>query len=173
MTDTVNLYERRRTSRSWWIAPPLARKSSSPKQASQRPSWRRVGRLGESAGLARTCLESPTLPMISTGPCRPSCRNISSRSRAAADRHDGVGDCRQADDRDAPLRSTDRRGDTRARVRDSPDHRKPCGARRRAAASSQRSIRSADNRPGIPGGHGCRHAGRLMCPYGVATPGLA
>jgi prevent-host-death family protein len=35
----------------------------------------------------RTCSESPTLPMISTGLCRPSCRSISSRIRAAADRH--------------------------------------------------------------------------------------
>ena len=41
----------------------------------------------KNAGLGRTCSESPTLPTISTGPCRPKYKSISSRIRAAADRH--------------------------------------------------------------------------------------
>jgi antitoxin (DNA-binding transcriptional repressor) of toxin-antitoxin stability system len=84
MTDTINIYDAK-TNLSKLVDRAAAGEEIVIAKAGK-PSWCRTG-LEKSAGLGRTCSESPTLPMISTGPCRPSCRSISSRIRAAADRH--------------------------------------------------------------------------------------
>jgi len=87
MTDPFNLYDAKTNLSNWWTAPPPARRSSSPKQASRKPSWFPISRPGKAAVLGRTCLVSRTLPMISTDLCHLKYRNISSRIGAAADRH--------------------------------------------------------------------------------------
>jgi hypothetical protein len=76
MADTVNLSAAGRTFPSWWTVPPPARRrhcQAESKAGSVFPAP------SKSAGLSGTCSQSSTSPTISTGPCRPSCRSISSR----------------------------------------------------------------------------------------------
>ncbi len=87
MTDTVNLYDAK-TNLSKLVERAAAgeeiiiAKAGKPKAKLvpyQPPR--------KSADLGKTYSQSRTLPMISTSPCRPSSRSISSRVRAVADRH--------------------------------------------------------------------------------------
>jgi prevent-host-death family protein len=81
MTDTVNIYDAK-TNLSKLVDRAAAGEEIVIANAGKpKAKLVRISRPGKSAGLGRTCSALPTLPTISTGPSRPSCRTISSRFR--------------------------------------------------------------------------------------------
>src|SRR6516162_5334266 len=79
---------RRRTCRSWSTALPPAKRSSSLRRASQKPSWFRISRPEKSAAVDRICWESLISPKISMLLCRRRYRStLSSSVRLLLDTH--------------------------------------------------------------------------------------
>jgi prevent-host-death family protein len=86
MTDTVNLYEAK-TNLSKLVDRAAAGEEIIIAKAGKPKAKLVPYRTGKSADSGTIFWGSPTLPMISTHLCRPSCRNISNSTCAAADRH--------------------------------------------------------------------------------------